>query len=207
MLYFTPPSGAARHAIAAGLLGQIATPEQGNRIVPGARWVLDNGCFSKRWDVGRWLATLERYQGVPGCLWAVVPDVVGDARGTNSLWCRWMHAVLDRGYRAAYVLQDGCRGIPLGASAVFVGGTDEFKLGPQARRLVEIAKTETGCWAHMGRVNSLKRLRYAQAIGCDSVDGTYAVFGMSKNLPKLLAWSKNVNAQTALLRHGHAHVS
>jgi hypothetical protein len=28
----------------------------------------------------------------------------------------------------------------------------------------------------MGRVNSLKRLRYASAIGCDTADGTYVAF-------------------------------
>jgi hypothetical protein len=40
----------------------------------------------------------------------------------------------------------------------------------------------------MGRVNSLRRLRYAADIGCDSVDGTYLAFGPDQNLPTLLTW-------------------
>ena len=55
-----------------------------------------------------------------------------------------------------------------------------------------------GKWVHMGRVNSLKRLQYAAAIGCDSADGTYLTFGPAKNLPRLLGWLAEVNNQAAL---------
>jgi hypothetical protein len=41
----------------------------------------------------------------------------------------------------------------------------------------------------MGRVNSLRRLRYADAIGCDSADGTYIAHGPDINLPALLGWA------------------
>lgn len=178
-----------------GLLGQMVTPEQGNRVVSGARWALDNGCFSSRWTPERWLAALERHQDTPGCLWAVVPDVVADAVATNAMWCRWLPAVHRHGYDAAYVLQDGCTGIPSDASAVFVGGTTAWKLGPAARALVCQAK-RAGLWTHMGRVNSLRRLRYAQAIGCDSADGTYLAFGPNANLPALLGWLRSVAEPT-----------
>jgi hypothetical protein len=50
----------------------------------------------------------------------------------------------------------------------------------------------------MGRVNSLTRLRYAEAIGCDSADGTYIVFGPDVNFPKVLGWLRDVNTQHAL---------
>ena len=40
----------------------------------------------------------------------------------------------------------------------------------------------------MGRVNSLRRVRYTEAIGCDTVDGTYLTFGPNMNLPNLLGW-------------------
>lgn len=45
----------------------------------------------------------------------------------------------------------------------------------------------------MGRVNSLRRLRHAAAIGCDSADGTYLAFGPDRNLPRLLDWIGAVN--------------
>jgi hypothetical protein len=73
----------------------------------------------------------------------------------------------------------------------------EWKLGARARALVAEAKRR-GKWVHMGRVNSLKRLRYAEAIGCDSVDGTYLVFGPKKNLPKLMGWLDDMKDKPAL---------
>ena len=49
----------------------------------------------------------------------------------------------------------------------------------------------------MGRVNSLKRLRYAKAIGCDSADGTYLVQTRNPDryLPVVLGWQREVNGQ------------
>lgn len=177
--------------MAKGLLGQMVTPDQGNRVVDGVRWALDNGCFSERWTADRWLAALARYQDALGCLWAVVPDVVADADATDRLWSQWLPAVHKHGYQAAYVLQDGCESIPAEACAVFVGGSTEWKLGPAAHALVAQAK-QLGLWAHMGRVNSLKRLRYAQAIGCDSADGTIIAVAPDRRLPEVLGWLRAV---------------
>jgi hypothetical protein len=187
MFLATASGPTVRHAIAGGQLGQMVTPDAGNRVVNGARWALDNGCFSDRWTPERWLATLDRHQNAPDCLYAVVPDVVADARATNERWARWHGAARNRGYRCAYVLQNGCRSIPASAGAVFVGGDDRFKLGPEVRALVALAKRRR-LWVHMGRVNSLRRLRYAAWLGCDSVDGTFLAFGPDRNLPQLLRW-------------------
>lgn len=188
MLYLATASGPqVRDAMATGLLGQMVTPDAGNRLIGGVPWALDNGCFSDRWTEPRWLATLDRYRATPGCLFAVVPDVVADAQATNERWARHHGAARNRGYRCAYVLQNGCQTIPASAGAVFIGGDTAWKLGPEARRLVAEAKTR-GLWVHMGRVNSLKRLRYANSLGCDSVDGTFLAFGPDRNLPPLLRW-------------------
>jgi hypothetical protein len=40
----------------------------------------------------------------------------------------------------------------------------------------------------MGRVNSLRRLGWANALGCSSCDGTLLAFGPDIHLPRLLAW-------------------
>lgn len=189
MIYLATASGAgAREAIAAGQLGQMVTPDAGNRIVPGARWALDNGCFADSWTPERWSATLDKHMGADGCLFAVVPDVVADAAGTDDLWARWWSAPMRRGYHAAYVAQDGCRRIPMGARALFVGGSTDWKLSRHARRAVAEAHRR-GMWVHMGRVNSRRRMRYARSLGCHSVDGTYLAYGPDENLPKLLAWA------------------
>lgn len=185
MLYLaTASTSQVRDAMATGVLGQMVTPEEGKRPVPGTCWAIDNGCFSSRWTPDRWLAALDRYRDTPGCLFAVVPDVVADARATNERWARWHGSVRNRGYRCAYVLQNGCTSIPASVGAVFIGGDDAFKLGHEARELVAQAKTRR-LWVHMGRVNSQRRLRYAAAIGCDSVDGTFLAFGPDTNLPRL----------------------
>jgi hypothetical protein len=73
----------------------------------------------------------------------------------------------------------------------------EWKLGAAARALTAEAKAR-GKHVHMGRVNSLRRLRYADAIGCDSADGTFLAFGPDINLPPLLGWLRAVNDQQPL---------
>lgn len=72
---------------------------------------------------------------------------------------------------------------------LFIGGDTEWKLGKHARSLIQEAKKRDK-WVHMGRVNSARRYRYAQHVGCDSVDGTFVTFGPDVNLPKLLAWDR-----------------
>ncbi len=100
----------------------------------------------------------------------------------------------------AIVLQDGAtvETVPWDeVGAVFVGGTTEWKLGSEVRSIVAEANARR-IWAHMGRVNSHRRLRYADWIGCDSADGTYLVFGPDVNLPRLLRWLDDVNNQSSL---------
>jgi hypothetical protein len=183
----TASTEGVRDAMRAGLLGQMATPLSGNRLEPGIPFGVDNGCFSGAWTETQWLRTLERYADVPGCLFAVVPDVVANAAATDELWERWAPVVRDHGYRPAYVLQDGCEQVPADAAACFNGGSTDFKEGEQARQLVHDARA-CGMWCHMGRVNSLRRLRIAALDGYDSVDGTYLAFGPDKNLPRLLTF-------------------
>ena len=74
-----------------------------------------------------------------------------------------------------------------------IGGTTSWKLGPAAAGLAAQARRR-GLWVHLGRVNSLRRLRYAQAIGCHSVDGTFLAFGPDRNLPTLLRWLGELHA-------------
>lgn len=187
-LYLATASGpAVRLAMANGELGQMVTPDAGNRITPGVRWALDNGCFNSRWTFDRWSLALDRHQDVPGCLWAVVPDVVGRADLTDEMWSMYWSAPKRRGYDLAYVAQNGCRRIPLGARALFIGGSTGWKLSAVARRVVSEAH-QRNMWVHMGRVNSLRRLRYAADIGCHSVDGTYLAFGPDINLARLRSW-------------------
>lgn len=113
----TASTPAVRRAIRSGAIGQIITPAAGHIPESASAWCIDNGAYSiPEWTLPaleRWSALLDRYQHSAGqCLWVTVPDVVGDAAGTDELWGRWWSAPMRRGYRAAYVAQDGCRWIP-----------------------------------------------------------------------------------------------
>ncbi len=186
----------------AGQLGFIDTPAQGNKPVEGVTWCADNGCFSDKWDEARWWKfLLDNAHRADTCAFAVAPDVVGDAFATTMRSRPWLAKIRALGYPVAYVAQDGLeklRGrtddggltfpVPWDSfDVLFIGGTTEWKLGQAAREIVAEAKAR-GKRVHMGRVNSEKRLRYAAAIGCDSVDGTFLTFGPDVNLPRLLTW-------------------
>ena len=177
-----------------GELGCITTPKQGNRIPAGATLCADKGVYGAVWpgyDV--WWAWLS---GLPAdrVRFAVAPDVVSDAAATLARSGPWLPRVRDLGMPAALVAQNGLETLegPWGEfDCLFIGGDTEWKLGPHARRLAEQARAR-GKWVHMGRVNSERRIRYAAAIGCDSVDGTYLAFGPDQNLPKVAAWLRGL---------------
>jgi hypothetical protein len=175
----------------AGTIGFIDTPAQGNARPDGVDWVADNGAFSDNFDEVKWLRFLiDNAHRADSCRFAVAPDVVGDAQATLARSAPWMPRIRALGYPVAFVGQDGQEDLPVPwdeFDALFIGGSTEWKLGRHARALVKEAKSR-GKWVHMGRVNSRQRYRYAEHIGCDSVDGTYLTFGPDVNLPKLLSW-------------------
>lgn len=201
ILYLANPCGArVIEAMRAGHLGFIDTPAQGN-VRPGdVPWCADNGAFSDKFDEDKWWKFLvDNAHAASSCLFAVAPDVVGDAAATLERSLPWLHKIKQLGYPVAFVAQDGLEDsvVPWRLiDCLFIGGSTGWKLGPYAREAVREAK-RSGKWVHMGRVNSERRWRYADAIGVDSCDGTYLTFGPDTNLPKLLAWTRN-NDQGAL---------
>lgn len=192
-MFLANPCGrpAVIDAMQAGVIGYIDTPAQGNKRPDGVAWCADNGCYSDKWNEEKWWQFLvENAHRADTCLFAVAPDVVGDAWRSHMKSYPWLAKIKALGYPVAYVLQDNAEKHPIpwhDFDVAFVGGTTEWKLGSAARALVAEAKRR-GKWVHMGRVNSERRFRYARAIGCDSVDGTYLTFGPDVNLPKLLTW-------------------
>lgn len=165
-------------------------------------WAADNACFSRgdRFDLGAylgWLATLPLRER---CLFAVAPDVVGDAAATWRRSASVLPVLRRLGFRAALVAQDGLDTGTLDWDAfdcLFVGGTTAYKLSEDAYAAVREAKAR-GKHCHMGRVNSRRRLRAAAVGGYDSADGTFLKFGPDKNLPRLLGWLRELREQAML---------
>lgn len=187
-------------------LGLMLSPGMGNNIAPLQFWphALDNGCFAQgaTFDPGdwlEWLATLRRYR--ERALFAVAPDVVGDAVATLERSRPYLPTIRQLGFPAAFVTQDGCAEplVPWGdCDYLFVGGSDAWKLSEASWELCRVAAGR-GVPVHMGRVNSLRRLRACSVGGIASADGTYLAFGPDANWPRLVGWLDAVNGQAPLL--------
>lgn len=147
-------------------------------------WAADNDCFQGL-DKPAFVRMLKRISRYSGCLFAVAPDVVGDASATLLRFQLWQPVIHHFGLPVALAAQDGLENLTVPWSqfdALFIGGSTEWKLGHAAALIVREAKQQ-GKWVHMGRVNSMRRMQYAQSIGCDSVDGTGFVRFSNKYLP------------------------
>lgn len=170
-------------------IGLMLTP-YAQRKAPDARWswAADNGCFSERWDAPTWLRWLERLPAPETALFATVPDVVADHNATLDRWDRYAPIVKALGFKIAFVLQDGATEdtVPWDElDVLFIGGSTDFKLSPEARNIAKVAKAR-GKNIHMGRVNSYKRMAIAKAFDCDTADGTFLAFAPDHNISRLL---------------------
>lgn len=180
----------------------MLTPRMGQRPADGQPWAADNGRFSSPEDYTdesylAWLAKMPADR----CLFATAPDVVGNAGATLALSAPMYRRIREAGYRPALVAQDGLENltefIPWSDfDCLFIGGTTEWKLSEAVVVLVAAAKRR-GKWVHMGRVNSRARLAYADAIGCDSADGTILKFDPQSRIRE---WVTEVNRSPSLWR-------
>jgi hypothetical protein len=86
----------------------------------------------------------------------------------------------------AYVAQDGAEDdeIPMCTSVVFIGGSSAWKLGSGAKTMIRLAHAE-GKAVHVGAVNSMRRYRYFNHLGCASCDGTTATYNPTQARKRL----------------------
>ncbi len=156
-----------------GLVGHLVTPANRNALASlPLPYAADNGCFGgfNESAFRKFLDKLAAAERKP--MWVCAPDCVGSAEITLDYWPRWSMVIAGLGLEPCFVLQDGMerRELP-DARAFFVGGTTKWKLSGHVIGLAEEVKNR-GAWLHVGRVNSLRRLRFAYQIGADSVDGS-----------------------------------
>jgi hypothetical protein len=182
----------------------MLTPRMGQYPPAGMPWAADNGRFSAPHDYSdeKYLAWLTKMQPhAPECLFATAPDVVGDAVATLALSLPMFSPIRQLGYPVALVAQDGLEDgrliIPWDQfDVLFIGGTTAWKLGPHAANVAAEARAN-GRWVHMGRVNSKRRMVYAESIGCDSADGTMLRFDPKRDVQ---AWADFVRRNPSLWR-------
>lgn len=146
----------------------------------GFPYALDNGAWSaytagRPFDEALFVRALRKMGALAD--WTVIPDIVAGGAPSLELSLRWMRQVLDESPRALLAVQDGISPADvrpfLGERVgIFVGGSTPYKLktmpawGSLAREL--------GCWLHIGRVNTGRRIRDCSAAGATSFDGTSA---------------------------------
>lgn len=157
-----------------GVLVRPTRSNHPNRAVNlDACWAADNDCYVK-YDPKAIINMLMRYKNIPNCLFVNSPDVVCNHDATLFLFWFWQPIIKYYNYPVAFTLQNGVSvdTVPFNyCDAIFIGGTTDFKFSDVVVSIVKKSK-ELNKHVHMGRVNSIKRIKYAKSIGVDSFDGT-----------------------------------
>lgn len=173
-----------------------------HHLPPGFRFAIDNGAwtaFTKNIEFDRKAFLSLIHRRAKAADFVVLPDIV--AAGSRSLRfsLSWIDALIAFNVPLLLPLQDGVTTKEVRhvladhrTIGLFLGGTTEWKL----RTIYlwgELAKAEQR-WYHVGRVNTIRRIRLCAEAGAQSFDGTSAS-RFSVNVPKL----HNATLQPSLL--------
>lgn len=180
--------------------GYITSPAIGNpgsaisKIKKGFLWICDNGAFSGNFNPDDFFSFLENlipYQR--NCHFIVSPDKYQNAKETNQMFKKYAPKIKSMGFPVAFVAQNGQEKLKLPSpdqfDALFVGGSDSWKMSNSGETVIKAAQ-QMGKSVHIGRVNSLKRIRFFSVLNVDSFDGTHVIYGPQKNGDQLLKWMK-----------------
>jgi hypothetical protein len=183
-------------------LGRFTQPRSKNDLADlatcGSWWAADNDALQGL-DVDAYLTMIDQIARLDRArlLFVTAPDaaemlpdhtVRSSWEGTVWLWRSWRKALTARALPLAVVLQDGATAdsVPWDElSAVFVGGSDAWKDGPQAAGLALEARRR-GKLVHVGRCNTQRRERLWWPL-CDSFDGTQYSRWPDTHIPACLA--------------------
>jgi hypothetical protein len=143
-----------------------------------ATYALDNGAWTsyregRPFDETAFLAAVELLGA--GAQFVVAPDIVCGGLASLRLSEDWLPRLAGVGRRRLIAVQNGMcpadvRGLLSAEVGLFVGGDTSWK---EATLPLwgELAR-EVGCYLHVGRVNSARRIRLCQLAGASSFDGT-----------------------------------
>jgi hypothetical protein len=177
----------------------------------GLRFAIDNGAWSchqqkEPFDVQGFEQLVEKHSA--GADFVVIPDVVGEGQKSLRTSAKWLHnRTSGRPKRLLLAVQDGMTVDDVGSFVrrwrvgIFLGGSTEWKLktlyqwGCVAHAL--------DCYYHVGRVNTIERIRLCAEAGADSFDGTSATM-YSCNVRKLDSARKQPSLLTPRIWYDHA---
>lgn len=161
----------------------------GRHNAHGFPYAIDNGAWTahqqgRSFDDVAFEAVVEKLG--EGADFVVAPDVVAGGLASLEFSLSWLER-LGHVRRVLVPVQDGMELDDLRPHlsdrvGIFLGGSTEWKLRT-AMRWGQLAR-ELGCYYHVGRVNSMKRIRLCQSAGAHSFDGT-SVTRFASTLPKL----------------------
>lgn len=159
-----------------GKVGWLIGPsgQRKTKLRPWTPYACDNDAFTAwqndtPWDENAYLEFLQwifRQSQRP--LWVTVPDVVTNRDATIENWDKYAPRCREHGHDLAFVMQDGMTpdDVPTDADLVFIGGTFRWKWNNLPAFCEALPRV------HVGRVNTLSKIRRAAELGVESVDGT-----------------------------------
>jgi hypothetical protein len=146
---------------------------------PPLPYMIDNGAWGSfnrgvPWDGDRFIEMLDMWAS--GADMIVLPDIVGGGDESLARSVEWLPKVAEYGIPMLLAVQDGMvvtdvqRFVRRHGVGLFIGGSTEWKEStlPVWGRLA----AREGCWLHVARVNSVRRIRLCQLAGAHSFDGT-----------------------------------
>ncbi len=167
------------------MLGHLYSPGDQRGPWPWMPYGLDNKmftCWDRRtnaFDEAKAVAILPEWRRLlfwaqtneQKPLWAIVPDVPGQAAATFDRWSRYAPEVIAAQIPLALAVQNGMtvadvRQFSPAPAVICVGGNDEWKWGTVEEWAAEFDHV------HLLRCNSPKQLHYLKALGIKSTDGS-----------------------------------
>jgi hypothetical protein len=161
-----------------GKIGHLFSPDAQRGPWPWFPYALDNGAFAAwnakqntwdetRWSVDAWRRMLFWAQSKnQKPLWAIVPDVPGNAAATFERWHRFKDEVP---FNKAIAVQDGMtveQVKVINPDVVCIGGSTDWKWATVEQWAKNFKRV------HMLRCNAPAKLNYLKELGVESCDGT-----------------------------------
>jgi hypothetical protein len=187
----------------------LLTPGKHGNPPKGFRFAIDNGAWGAfknnlpfNWE--GFADLVDRHGGAADFI--IVPDVVANAKASLELSRAWFDR-LNHYVRPLLAVQDGMEPQEIGVileryprMGLFLGGSTEWKLKTMySWGMVAHAFRR---YYHVGRVNTVRRIRLCQEAGADSFDGTSATM-YSCTIPKLENARRQLHLLTPEATSGH----